>query len=393
MGDRIGSFVLPPMDVVHHGAGSISALAGLLEDMGCKNALLITGTTLRTKTNLVDKVIDAADGRIGAVFSDTTAHVPRSAVLKAAALAREIKADCVISFGGGSPNDTAKAVVMALSENIKELSDFDKMRVVFEYPDKLEVPQMGGVQVPLVAIPTTLSAGEFTWFAGITDEERLVKDLYIDRKLTARAVILDSKLTLATPMWLWLSTGMRAVDHCIEALCSTQSHPYTDATCAHALKVLDQGLRNTKNDPDDLAVRTELQIASWLSICGLGNVSLGISHGIGHQLGARCGVPHGQTSCVMLHNVLDYNLTHTADQQAQILDVMTQGGRAPASASQAVLNLVKDIDQPWRLRDVGVEEKDYAGIAKDAMEDIIVSSNPRPVTNTDEIIELLKASY
>ncbi|MCY4153060.1 MAG: iron-containing alcohol dehydrogenase [Aestuariivita sp.] len=391
--DREGAYVLPPMDIVHHGAGSVSALESVLADLNCENALLITGTTLATKTELCDRVVAASNGRIKQVFHDTKAHVPRSKVLAAARMARDMGADAVVSFGGGSPNDTAKGVVIALSEGIMALDDFDRMRVIYEYPDKLEIPRLQGVPLPLIAIPTTLSAGEFTWFAGITDEDRQVKDLYIDRQITARAVILDSALTLQTPLWLWLSTGMRSVDHCIEAIYSNQSHPYVDATCSYALKILDQGLRDSKADPANVAIRTELQIAAWLSICGLGNVSLGISHGIGHQLGARCGVPHGQTSCVMLHNVLDFNLSHTKDQQSQILNVMTQNGRSPKSAAEAVLQLVKDLNQPWRLRDVDVEEADFAGIAKDAMEDIIVSSNPRPVSGTEEIIELLKLSY
>lgn len=397
--DLAAPFTLLPMDDVIIGPGSVSGLGDVMERYGVSRALVITGNTLATKTALVDTVKAAAGGRVAGVFPASKQHVPRSAVLEAAAMAKDIAADAIISFGGGSPNDTAKATAMALAEDLKTVADFDKVRVKFEYPDKLELPVIAGNCPPLFAIPTTLSAGEFTHFAGVTDEERLVKDLYIDKKMTAKAVFLDAELTRATPQWLWLSSGMRSVDHCIEALVSITSHPFTDGLGAHALKMLNRFLRECHANPDDITARTQAQVASWMSVCGLANVTLGLSHGIGHQLGARCGVPHGHTSCVMMPSTMRFNAGHTLERLgwvAQLMGVDTTSmdeKSASDAAANAVLQLTKDLEQPYRLRDVGVGPDDFQNIAKDAMQDMIVATNPRPISDTSDIVTLLESAY
>ena len=394
-----GNFLLLPMENVHYGAGCIDALATTLSAHGISRALLITGTTLATQTPLVDRVLAAAEGRIAGVFHETVQHVHRESVLRAAAAARAIDADGIVSFGGGTPNDTAKAVLLALADEVTCHQDFDRQRVKFSYPSSIEVPPVRGRALPMIAISTTLSGGEFTHFAGITDEQRHVKDLYIDAKLTAKAVFLDPQLTLDTPLWLWLSTGMRSVDHCIEALCSTSAHPFTDGLAAQSLTMLGRGLRACKAAPQDLAIRTELHLAAWMSVCGLANVTVGLSHGIGHQLGARNNVPHGHTSCVMMPAVMDYNKNHVGDRQARIAELLAcdvHGAsmlEAAAAGRAAVAQLVRDLELPTRLREVGVSRDDFAAIARDAMEDLVVATNPRPVTSIEDVIDVLEAAY
>ncbi|HMN85504.1 MAG TPA: iron-containing alcohol dehydrogenase [Bauldia sp.] len=391
--DLRGTFTMAPMDDIHYGRGSLSRLGEILERHGIRRALLITGNTLRTNDGLMQAVSRAAGGRIAGIFSETKAHVPRSVVVRAADMAREIGADGIISFGGGSPNDTAKTVALALAENIRTVDDFDRCKIRFVYPSTIEVPEAKGVAPPIVAIPTTLSAGEYTWFAGVTDEVNKVKDLYLAKSMTAKAVILDADVTVDTPQWLWLSSGIRAVDHCVETLCSLDAHPFTDATASHALRMLNRYLRESRDDPADMVARTQLQIASWMAFCAVANVNLGLSHGIGHQLGARCGVPHGVTSCVMLHNVLRFNLEATRERQAFVAELMALPGEAPTNAADAVLGLVQYLGQPYRLRDVGVKKEDFPVLAEDAMADMIVATNPRRVNSMSEVIGLLETAY
>lgn len=394
-----GSFAFLPIEDVHYGPGSVAGLEAALAAHGVQRALLVTGTTLATKTDLVERVHAAAGGRVAGVFHETVQHVHRGSVLRAAEHAREIGADGIVTFGGGTPNDTGKAVMVALSENVRTHDDFEPTRVKYEYPATVEVPQLTGSPLPLLAVSTTLSAGEFTHFVGLTDEVRRVKDLIIDRRIAAKAVFLDAELTLATPDWLWASTGMRSVDHAVEALQSTNAHPLTDALAIRSLGMLDRFLRECLADPSDLVARTNAHIGAWLSITGLANVNLGFSHGIGHQLGARCNVPHGITSCVMLPHVMEWNRDHVGDRQrwiAEALGVETAGlsrEAAGAAAADAVRRLVADLGLPSRLSEVGVVRDDFAGIAKDALEDIIVAANPRPVTSTDEVLGLLEQAY
>ncbi len=397
--DLVGAFTFLPIEDVYYGAGAIDSLADILAQHGIERALLITGNTLATKTNLVDRVVDASAGRIAAVFHETTQHVHRGSVVEAIEIARKNKVDGIISFGGGTPNDTGKAVLLGLAEDVEVTDDFDRFRVRFEYPATVEIPPVTGDALPMIAISTTLSGGEFTHFAGVTDSDRQVKDLYIDKKLAARAVYLDPELTLETPDWLWLSTGMRSVDHCIEALSSINAHPFTDALASRSLNMLNRYLRECKADPGDLASRTQAHIAAWMSVCGLANVNLGLSHGIGHQLGARNDVPHGVTSCVMMAPTMEFNAKHVGTRQSWIAEIMGCDVRnldpsaASAAGRDAVRALVTDLDLPHRLRDVGVSEDDFPALAKDALEDLIVATNPRPVDSVEDVIEVLASAW
>ena len=151
----------------------------------------------------MEKVAAAAGNKCAGVFHETSQHVPRRTVIAAADYARERGADALISFGGGTPNDTAKAATICLAEGITEPAGLDAYMIKFTYPDQVEIPSLTTDPIPMFAIPTTLSAGEFTYFVGITDEDRKVKDLYVDRRITAKAVILDPDLTMETPERLW----------------------------------------------------------------------------------------------------------------------------------------------------------------------------------------------
>jgi maleylacetate reductase len=394
-----GRFVNLPLDTIYFGPDSLDTLPGLLDEHSVKRAVVVTGRSISNNPYLMDRLHSLLGPRLAGIVGDAQQHVPRSAVLRAAEFARSKRADALISFGGGSPNDTAKAVAWALAEDIETPGGFDRFAIKFEYPDKIEIPHLTKTPVPIFAVPTTLSAGDFTNFIGITDEVRRVKDLYGDRKLTAKAVVLDPKVTTFTPEWLWLSSGIRAVDHCVETILSTMAQPFTDALASHALAMLFRYLKECKKDPADLAARGQCQVASWLSFFGLSNVNLGLSHGVGHQLGARCNVPHGYTSCVMMHNVMEYNREATLARQAWIAHVLGLTGfaneeAAAIAAKEALLGLIRDdLGLPWRLRDVGVAEDAFAPIARDAMQDLIVASNPRKVSSEAEIVELLRSAW
>jgi alcohol dehydrogenase class IV len=112
--------------------------------------------------------------------------------------------------------------------------------------------------------------------------------------------MLDPAITVHTPEWLWLSTGIRAVDHCVEGICSAEANPYADAQALHGLSLLTRGLPRVKADPADIEARLDCQIGSWLSMGPLASgVPMGASHGIGYVLGAAFDIPHGHTSCIM----------------------------------------------------------------------------------------------
>src|SRR5208283_3076389 len=165
-------------------------------------------------------------------------------------------------------------------------------------------PEVKAPGVRSIAIPTTLSAGEYTASAGCTDTARHVKESYGHPLMMPRTVILDPDVSAHTPEWLFLSTGIRAVDHAVEDICSINGQPIAEGASFQALRLLGSGLPAVKADPTNLEARLDCQIGAWMSMVGSQTgVSKGASHGIGHVLGGTAGVPHGYTSCVMLPHV------------------------------------------------------------------------------------------
>jgi alcohol dehydrogenase len=397
-GPLYGKFDIPTMRRVWYGPGCLEHLPEEVERLGGQRVFIVTSHTLATQTDLVDRVRSLLGNKVVGVDAASKQHVPRRAVVEAAAQAREAGADLLISLGGGSQIDCAKAVALCLAEGVKNPEQLDDYRVLFEYPDKVTVPSLKGQAPPHITVGTTLSAGDFTNFAGITDEERRVKDLYVDEQLMPKVSFLDAAITVHTPSWLWASTGMRAVDHCVEAFISQSHMPFTDALAFHALQLLFRYLPPSTRDPHDLAAKTQCQLAAWMSIFGLANVLLGLSHGIGHQLGARCNVPHGLTSCIMLPHVLEFNLPVTAERQALLAQAMGVDTRdmatedAARAGIESLRRFIQGLGVPYRLRDVNVTREDFDGIVRDAMQDLVVATNPRPATPQD-VYALLEKAY
>jgi alcohol dehydrogenase class IV len=392
-----GRFNIIPLEAVVFGPGASGSLAADCERLGISRLLLIASPSLAKQVDLEARFNESTGGRIAGVFTAVRPHVPHDVVLAAAEAARAVNADGVISVGGGSPIDLAKAVSLCLAENIRTHEEMLSWRVLFEYPDKVVIPETKQPQLPHIAVSTTLSAGEFTSIIGITDTDRRVKDLYITPTLVPKMVVMDPELAVYTPRDLWASTGMRSVDHAIEALCSTTAQPITDALCADALRRLVKYLPISAADENDLYAAGQCQVAAWESIFGLTNVNLGLSHGIGHQLGARCGIPHGVTSCVMLPTVLEFNLDFTQEPQALIGQVFADAAGTTydpeVGAGPLVRNFVRSLGLPTTLREIGVEPPEFPALAHDAMADLIVASNPRPISGEAEVIEILNRAY
>lgn len=387
-----GTFELAPVDRTLSGPGAVAGLRAEVDAAGASRVLIITGRTLATKTDLVERLASLLDDRCAGVFAQSVQHVSRASVLAATEHARSVQADAVVSFGGGSPNDTAKAVAMALAHDVRTTGDLHPLRIAAEGGP----PAAPRPLIPQFAVPTTLSAGEFTAFTGITDPVRQCKDAYGDPGMRARAVILDAELTLATPDWLWGSTGLRAIDHCVETVYSIGHQPFADTLALGALRMLSVALPRSVDNPQDLQARSACQQAMMMSIFSLGVIPFGMSHGIGHQLGARCDLPHGACSAIMLPEIMDYNRPATAARQrlvAEALGVDTarmDDHEAAAAAAEWIRHVVVRMGIKNRLSDYGVMESDFAGVAADAMEDFMYQTNPVAVTDPDVVVELLR---
>jgi maleylacetate reductase len=264
---------------------------------------MVSGTLNRT-TDEITKVCRALGNRFAGLFDQMPPHTPRHAVIEAAEMAREAGADMIVTVGGGSITDGAKAVQLCLANNVRNAEAIDGLRLV-KGPDGALGPAPGTKppSVPQVTVPTTLSAGEFSAYSGVTDERHRIKELFRHPLIIPRAVVLDAAVTVHTPEWLFLSTGIRAVDHCVEGICSGEANPYADAQALHGLSLLARGLPRVKGDPGDLAARLDCQIGSWLSMAPLGSgVPMGRATGSA-MCSAMCSAPcltsHTATPCAL----------------------------------------------------------------------------------------------
>ena len=239
-------------------------------------------------------------------------------------------------------------------------------------------------------MPTTLSAGDFSATAGCTDTARGMKQSFAHPRIMATAVVLDPAVTMRTPEWLFLSTGIRAVDHAVEDICSTNGNAFAEGASLQALRLLCRGLRGAKARPGDGAARLDCLLGAWMSMVGSqSGVEKGGSHGIGHALGGTAGVPHGYTSCTMLPPVLRYNLPVNAERQALVSEAMGAPGRP---AAELVAGLVAELGLPGRLRDCGVKEEQLDAVAEAAMHDRWIPTNPRPL-DLAAVRALLQEAY
>lgn len=376
---QTGRVVFGAMEEVVYGQPAAAAIAAQIDRIGAQRALLMVSGTLNRTTDEIGKIRDALGGRCAGVFDAMPAHSPRSAVIAATDQARAIDADLIVTVGGGSITDGAKAVQICLANDITTVADMDHVA---------NRPAPIAPTVRQISVPTTISGGEFSAMAGVTNEATRVKEKFAHPLVMPRAAILDPAITLHTPEWLFLSTGIRAVDHCVEAICSREAHPYGDAQALKGLSMLAQSLPRVKADPTDLDARLDCQIGTWLSMGALSSgVPMGASHGIGYVLGAVFDVPHGHTSCIMLPAVMRWNKTANRDRQALVAAAMGHPGQDAGDVLDA---LIRVLGMPRSLREVNVGPEHFERIANQAMGTPWVPRNPRKIDGPAQVREILE---
>jgi alcohol dehydrogenase len=387
-----GEFNFTRLEKVTFGPGKAAGLGHELERRGLNRALIVTGKTLG-RSKLLDKVTAAAGARLAGVFKGASQHVPSHTVVALVEEYQRAGADCMVSFGGGSPIDTVKNAAWQLMGGRAGSRTID-------FASAATTSGSGG-EILHIAIPTTLSAGEFTPGGGVTDESTKVKGVVADPRLQARAIILDPALTVETPAWLWASTGMRALDHAVEGSYSRRHQLVTDTLGARAISLLVNHLPASlkTTGAESLAHRGQCQLAAWFSNFGIMSTRVGISHALGHQIGPMWDVPHGVTSCITLPHVMRF-MADVAPERfgpiAEGLGVRFDERNARAAAMECAERMAKfvaEFEVPHRLRDAGVPRAEIGTIAGTVLEEVERASTVgRPITR-EELVQLLEAAY
>ena len=377
-----GRVVFGAMDEVVFGRPAAEAIVEQMDRLRASRAFLMVSGTLNRETDEIDKIRKALGPRCVATFDAMPPHTPREAVIAATNQARAANADLIVTVGGGSITDGAKAVQLCLANDIRTVEAIDTLRA-----NKGVMPPLTAPSVRQISVPTTIAGGEFSTIAGVTNEATKVKELLRHDLVIPRATILDPAITVHTPEWLFLSTGIRAVDHCVEGLCSREAHPYADAQAQKGLAMLTQALPRVKADARDLDARMDCQIGTWLSMGPLSmGIPMGASHGIGYVLGAVYDVPHGYTSCVMLPSVMRWNKSANADRQAMVSAAMGHPGEDAGDVLDA---FIRELGMPRSLQDVRIGPEHFDRIAEQAMGTPWIPRNPRKIDGPAQVREIL----
>jgi maleylacetate reductase len=386
-----GTYRFPPMESVVYGRPFAEAIKEAVDRSGANAVFLLASGTINRDTDMVGQIRTALGNRLAGVHARIGAHTPRTDVVEAANAARAAGADLLLTLGGGSVTDAAKMVAFCLGNGVTDPAQLDDYSARVSADGTIVRPEAKAPSVRTVAIPTTLSAGEYTASAGCTDTLRQVKESYSHPLMMPKSVVLDPRASIHTPEWLFLSTGIRAVDHAVEDICSPQCQPISEGASYHALRLLGRGLAGVKADPVDLDARLEAQLGAWMSMIGSQTgVPKGASHGIGHVLGGTAHVPHGYTSCVMLPHVLRFNYPVNPERQALVSEAL---GRPGEPAADVVAGLIAGLGLPQRLRDVEVKPEQLDRIAELSMHDRWIHTNPRKIDGPAVIRELLDAAW
>ncbi|KAH6615188.1 maleylacetate reductase [Boeremia exigua] len=365
-------------------------------DLACNSVFVIASASLSRNTDALDRLTDALGDKVAGVHVGVSSHTPIDEVAAIVAKVKDLHIDCLVCLGAGSITDAAKVIRFALANTAFTVADIRTLRGA--RPHKHNLPS-----ITLVCIPTTLSGGEYQGIAGVTDNETREKMLF-DPIRDPDLVIQDPELCSTTPQRIWLSTGIRSVDHCVETLCSLQSNDTADDYARRGLPRLVEALIHCKEDARNLEAIHQCQVAVTDAMravsCG---VPMGASHAVGHQLGPL-GVPHGETSCIMLPAVCSFNTQEPANlqKQAQIVRILLDTpaisgllktkGVDPANAQLAeILDIfLRHLGMPRTLKEVGIEggEK-LRQLAKNSLQDHWIKTNAIPITEESQMMELL----
>jgi len=368
------------------GHGALASISKAVVDLGCRRALILTDPGVK-KAGLAELVKNAlADFYVG-MYDNIPSDPDLETVDAATAVASELKADCIVSVGGGSVMDTAKGACVTLKSGGKA-------------NDHLNFLVLTEPQTPHIAVPTTAGTGsEVTNVAVLTSKSAGRKLFIVDRRIMPDVAILDPRFTMSLPKEMTVSTAMDAMTHAIEAMTSTMSNPICDGMALQAIRFINENLPLVVADGTNEKARLNMQIAATMAGWAFTIAQVGLAHGMAHTLGALHHVPHGVACGIVLPKVMRYNVDHSADKLAnvaQALGVNTSGMTqhdAALAAADAVEALMKKVGHPMQLREVGVPEENLPICAFHAIADTAVLFNGRPVNDPNEVLQLYTQVY
>jgi alcohol dehydrogenase class IV len=358
-----------------------------VEALKCKRALIVTDKDLVSKTDIPEKIKRALGNLCAGIFSDVEPDSGIHIVNQGARLGMKLKADCIVSVGGGSAIDTAKGMAILLKEGGK-LQDY------------MGLQNLTRPQTPHIVIPTTAGTGsEVTYIAVIKDHQGGRKLLFGDYNILPNVAILDPKTTEGLPPKLTASTGMDAMCHAIEALHSSQKEPIPDGLALHAIRLIKEFLPKAVENGKDMTARGQMLIAANMAGSAFSNAQVGMVHALAHSVGAIFGVHHGLANSILLPACLRYNADACGEVYLNVLSAMgmrsegIQLDQAGDVVADKIMEFTKKLGLPQRLRDVGVPEAGLKDCSELALSDGAIVYNPKFITDSAEVLKVYKQAW
>ena len=368
--------------ISYHGHGAIENIVPELTARGYKKAFVCSDPDL-IKFGVTKKVTDLLDAANFAysVYSEIKPNPTIANVQDGVAAFKAAEADCIVTIGGGSSMDTAKAIGIII--NNPEFEDVRSLEGVA--PTKKPC-------VPIIAVPTTAgTAAEVTINYVITDVERKRKFVCVDPHDMPIIAIVDPDMMSSMPKGLTASTGMDALTHAIEGYTTKAAWEMTDMFHLKAIEIIARSLRSAvANEKEG---REGMALGEYIAGMGFSNVGLGIAHSMAHTLGAVYDTPHGVACAMMLPIVMEYNADCTGEKYREIARAMGVKGVDDMSVEEyrkaaidAVAQLSVDVGIPTKLE--AIKEEDLEFLAESAHADACAPGNPK-----DASVEDLKALF
>ena len=360
----------------YHGQGAINEIITEVKSRGFKKCLVVTDADL-VKFGVVKKVTDLLDKAKFkyAIFDKVKANPSIDIVKNGVKAFQKAKADYMIAIGGGSPQDTAKAIGIII--NNPEFADVTSLEGVAPTKNK---------SVPVIAVATTAgTAAETTINYVITDEKKRRKFVCVDPHDIPVVAVVDPDMMSSMPKVLTAATGMDALTHAIEGYTTLASWELADTLNLKAIEIIARSLKKAvENKPEG---REDMALGQYMTGMAFSNVGLGVVHGMAHPLSAFYDTPHGIANAVLLPYVMEFNASYTGTKYREIARAMGVKGvdemkqkEYREAAINAVKKLSKAVGIPKTLKEIGVKKEDLEALTDAAMADVCTGGNPRPCT-------------
>ena len=374
------------------GWGARAALKEELGRLDVRRPMLVCSARAARSGEVVN-LVRALGVTDESVFSGVGSHAPLHTAYEGWQRARALKADCLISFGGGSASDTMKGIVLACAEDGRIL-DFTLERL----PDgSLKNPLSTRAKLPSVAMPTTVSGAEITPAFALTDETGK-KILFRDASIAPRLLVYDPELMTLVPARSMSESGMNALAHTIEALYSKARTPVSRIHAREGLPLLYRGLHAIAAGSAQRDDYIALALGAYYAGVSITNARTALHHSICHKLGPAVGLTHGMTNAIMLPRVLEFNLPAARDELAEVgglIEAANVGvsARTPEDAIAAIQSLARRAGLPSRLRELNVSREKLPELAQVILNEPGLAFNPRPVESAEQIAAVLDSAW